>query len=123
MTAATLHAPLVPRLRCYALEARNEFLRLLRAPSFALPTLLFPPMFYVLFAVLFHERAGFHVVEVVVRVGVGVEPAAVVADGKLADESGRREQVQRVVDRGLRHAHALAAQAGEHLLGGKMLGT
>ncbi|MGN6520299.1 MAG: ABC transporter permease [Dokdonella sp.] len=59
MTAATVNVALVPRLRCYALEARNEFLRLLRAPSFALPTLLFPPMFYVLFAVLFHERAGF----------------------------------------------------------------
>lgn len=38
--------------RCYWLEARNELLRLLRTPSFAVPTLVFPPMFYVLFAVL-----------------------------------------------------------------------
>jgi ABC-2 type transport system permease protein len=52
-------APRVSLLRCYALEARNEFLRLLRAPSFVLPTLLFPPMFYVLFAVLFGNRSGF----------------------------------------------------------------
>lgn len=35
-----------------ALEARLEFLRLLRTPSFALPALLFPVMFYLLFGVL-----------------------------------------------------------------------
>ncbi|HEU4663326.1 MAG TPA: ABC transporter permease [Dokdonella sp.] len=59
MTAATLPAPRVSLPRCYALEARNEFLRLLRAPSFALPTLLFPPMFYLLFAVLlFRDHGG-----------------------------------------------------------------
>lgn len=58
MNAATWPAPRVSLLRCYALEARNEFLRLLRAPSFALPTLLFPPMFYLLFAVLFNNRGG-----------------------------------------------------------------
>lgn len=50
--------PRVALLRCYALEAKHEFLRLLRAPSFALPTLLFPPMFYVLFAVLFGIKSG-----------------------------------------------------------------
>jgi ABC-2 type transport system permease protein len=50
--------PRVSLLRCYALEARHEFLRLLRAPSFAVPTLLFPPMFYLLFAVLFAGRGG-----------------------------------------------------------------
>lgn len=44
-------------LRCYFLEARCEFLRLLRAPSFAVPTLVFPPMFYLLFGVLL---AGSH---------------------------------------------------------------
>jgi len=59
MNTIALPAPRVSLLRCYALEARNEFLRLLRAPSFALPTLLFPPMFYVLFAVLFGNRSGF----------------------------------------------------------------
>jgi ABC-2 type transport system permease protein len=48
-------APVQPAgrvLRSYLLEMRLEFLRLLRTPSFALPTLLFPPMFYVLFALL-----------------------------------------------------------------------
>lgn len=35
-----------------ALEARLEFLRLLRTPGFALPALLFPVMFYLLFGVL-----------------------------------------------------------------------
>lgn len=45
----------VPRI--YALEAKHEFLRLLRAPSFALPTLIFPPMFYLL-AVMLSGRSG-----------------------------------------------------------------
>lgn len=44
--------------RSYRLEARNEFLRLLRSPSFALPTLLFPPLFYLLFAVVLNRRGG-----------------------------------------------------------------
>lgn len=34
------------------LEARLEFLRLLRTPSFALPALLFPVLFYLMFGVL-----------------------------------------------------------------------
>ncbi|WP_133500396.1 ABC transporter permease [Cognatilysobacter terrigena] len=45
-------------LRAYWLEGRNEFLRLLRSPSFAVPTLVFPPMFYVLFAVLLNHKGG-----------------------------------------------------------------
>jgi ABC-2 type transport system permease protein len=44
--------------RPYWLEARNEFLRLLRSPSFAVPTLVFPPMFYTLFAVLLNHGGG-----------------------------------------------------------------
>jgi ABC-2 type transport system permease protein len=40
-------------LHCYALESKLEFLRLLRTPAFALPTLLFPAMFYLLFGVVF----------------------------------------------------------------------
>lgn len=48
----------VSLLRCYALEANHEFLRLLRTPAFALPTLLFPPMFYVLFAVVFNKSGS-----------------------------------------------------------------
>ena len=45
-------------LHCYWLEARCEFLRLLRAPSFAVPTLVFPPMFYLLFGVLLGRPSG-----------------------------------------------------------------
>jgi len=45
-------------LRPYLLEARYEFVRLLRTPSFVLPTLLFPPLFYVLFGVLLGSRGG-----------------------------------------------------------------
>lgn len=40
------------QLDAYAREIRYEFLRLLRTPSFAIPTLLFPPMFYALFAIV-----------------------------------------------------------------------
>lgn len=58
MNTAVLAAPRVSLLRCYGLEAKHEFLRLLRAPSFAVPTLVFPPMFYLLFAVLFGGRSG-----------------------------------------------------------------
>lgn len=36
----------------YATEARYEFIRLWRTPSFSLPVLLFPAMFYVLFGIL-----------------------------------------------------------------------
>ena len=39
MAPSTRHAA----WRCYRLEARNEFLRLLRTPSFVVPTLVFPP--------------------------------------------------------------------------------
>ncbi|MCL6713486.1 ABC transporter permease [Pseudoxanthomonas sp. z9] len=45
-------------LRAYLLEARYEFLRLLRTPSFSLPTLLFPALFYLLFGVLLGARQG-----------------------------------------------------------------
>lgn len=55
----TLALPARPKpLRAYALEARNEFLRLLRSPSFVVPTLVFPPMFYVLFAILLNHKGG-----------------------------------------------------------------
>ena len=49
--------PRVSLPRVYALEGKLEFLRLLRAPSFALPTLIFPPMFYLL-AVMLSGRGG-----------------------------------------------------------------
>lgn len=40
-------------LGVYFREARFEFLRVLRTPGFALPTLLFPTMFYVFFGLVF----------------------------------------------------------------------
>ena len=45
-------------LRSYLLEAKYEFLRLWRTPSFVLPSLLFPALFYVLFGVLLAGRSG-----------------------------------------------------------------
>lgn len=45
-------------LRSYRLEAKYEFLRLLRTPMFALPTLLFPTLFYVLFGVVLAGSRG-----------------------------------------------------------------
>ncbi len=42
----------------YLLEAKYEFLRLWRTPSFVLPTLLFPALFYVLFGVLLTGTRG-----------------------------------------------------------------
>lgn len=49
--------PRAREIRGYLLEARYEFLRLLRTPSFALPTLLFPSMFYLLFGVVLSGSA------------------------------------------------------------------
>ena len=56
MNAMTQSAP--SPLRSYLLEARCEFLRLARTPSFAVPTLVFPPMFYLLFGVLLNGGHG-----------------------------------------------------------------
>ncbi|GHA82975.1 ABC transporter permease [Cognatilysobacter bugurensis] len=44
--------------RAYRLEAAYELIRTLRTPSFVLPTLLFPLMFYLLFGVLLAGRHG-----------------------------------------------------------------
>ena len=41
--------------RAWLMEAKYEFLRLLRTPSFALPTILFPSLFYILFGVLLNS--------------------------------------------------------------------
>ena len=61
MNAIAEPLPRVSLPYVYALEAKHEFLRLLRSPSFAVPTLLFPAMFYFLFAVLFTSgRGDFH---------------------------------------------------------------
>ena len=42
----------------YLTEARFEFLRMLRMPTFALPALIFPGMFYTLFGVLMGSGKG-----------------------------------------------------------------
>ena len=57
---STLAGSTIPRqrhpvLRSYLLEAKYEFLRLLRTPMFSLPTVLFPAMFYLLFGVLLNR--------------------------------------------------------------------
>lgn len=39
--------------RIYALEAKYELLRIARVPGFAIPTLVFPAMFYIFFGILF----------------------------------------------------------------------
>lgn len=45
-------------LRIYLLEAKTEFLRLLRTPGFSIPTLLFPVMFYTFFGIVFSMSAA-----------------------------------------------------------------
>jgi len=40
-------------LRIYALEARYEFLKVLRLPAYAIPTLAFPTLFYAMFSFAF----------------------------------------------------------------------
>ena len=56
--AARAHNP----LRSYVLESKFEFLRVLRTPAFAAPTLMFPPLFYLLFGILLnrHSAAAAH---------------------------------------------------------------
>lgn len=46
-------AAAAPAWNAYLQEARCEFLRLWRTPSFSLPVLLFPPLFYLLFGEVF----------------------------------------------------------------------
>ena len=45
-------------LRIHVLEAWFEFLRVLRTPAFAIPSLAFPVVFYVLFAILLPGQWG-----------------------------------------------------------------
>lgn len=58
MNTKTLEFPLSRLLRCYGLEALCEFMRLLRTPSFVLPSLLFPAIFYLLFGVVLGGSRG-----------------------------------------------------------------
>jgi ABC-2 type transport system permease protein len=43
--------------RTYALEAKYEFLKVLRMPGYAVPSIAFPAMFYLLFGVFFGRQA------------------------------------------------------------------
>jgi ABC-2 type transport system permease protein len=45
-------------MACYLREARHELMRLARTPSFVLPTLLFPALFYLLFGVILAKGRG-----------------------------------------------------------------
>lgn len=54
----TFPIPAHSNLRSYLLEAKYEFIRLWRTPSFALPSLLFPILFYVLFGVILSGGRG-----------------------------------------------------------------
>ncbi len=65
-------APRKFRWRCHALEAKYEFLRVLRAPSFAIPALTFPVVFYVLFGVLLAGDREGHAVSTYMLVTYGV---------------------------------------------------
>jgi ABC-2 type transport system permease protein len=51
------HAPQRP-WRSYLLEARCEFLRLLREPAFGIPVIAFPAMFYLLFGVVLNRGSA-----------------------------------------------------------------
>ncbi len=57
-TIARTAAPPWMLTRIYLREAGYEFLRQLRTPAFALPTLIFPLVFYVLFALVLPGRWG-----------------------------------------------------------------
>ena len=63
MNAAGVSAPPVPvaaqawrTLRAYLLEAKYEFLKVLRMPAYCIPSLGFPLLFYVLFGLAFSGR-------------------------------------------------------------------
>ena len=61
MTTSQIHADTLARpsiAGIYALEAWYEFLRTLRTPAFALPTLAFPLVFYVMFAIVMPGQWG-----------------------------------------------------------------
>lgn len=54
---ALAHTSFSPRatVALYLREAKYEFLRVLRTPAFSIPTLVFAPMFYLLFGVLLNR--------------------------------------------------------------------
>ena len=56
MTAAGSHRP--SQLRIYRTEATHEFLKLIRVPIFAISTIAFPLMFYVIFGLTFADQTA-----------------------------------------------------------------
>ncbi|MGH8213214.1 MAG: ABC transporter permease, partial [Rhodanobacteraceae bacterium] len=66
--------------RAWFVEAKYEFLRLLRTPSFALPTILFPSLFYLLFGVLLN-RSPSHGQDAAVHLLAGYSAFGVMAPG------------------------------------------
>lgn len=71
---SALASPAPSLARLYLLEARHEFLRLLRTPMFCIPTLLFPAMFYLLFGVVMNRGtvSGGFIPAVYMLAGYGV---------------------------------------------------
>ncbi len=57
-TAPRIAASRIPSVRIFLLETRMEFQRLLRTPSFCVPILVFPLMFYLLFGIFLGSRYG-----------------------------------------------------------------
>jgi ABC-2 type transport system permease protein len=53
-----IRLPASSTLFAYLLESKYEFLRVLRTPAFAVPTLLFPPLFYLLFGLLLNRGSA-----------------------------------------------------------------
>ncbi|WP_395373933.1 ABC transporter permease [Marinicella sp. W31] len=43
------------KMHIYTLEAKTEFLKVFRMPAFAIPSLIFPMMFYIFFALVFNR--------------------------------------------------------------------
>jgi len=59
MNAIVSHSlPTRAIIALYLREARFEFLRLLRTPAFSVPTLVFAPMFYLMFGVLLNRGSA-----------------------------------------------------------------
>ena len=55
---ALAHAPARSPWRSYLLEAKCEFLRMLREPAFGVPVVAFPAMFYLLFGVVLNKGSA-----------------------------------------------------------------
>jgi imidazolonepropionase-like amidohydrolase/ABC-type multidrug transport system permease subunit len=75
MNTATLNAGDMPRSRliaAYLSELRFEFIKALRNPMFAVPTLVFPAMFYLLFGVFLGSAKGNNQMALYALAGYGI---------------------------------------------------